>query len=196
MTATISQLRTAPAATAAPTLEAFLASVERRAYRSALLTTKKAADALDIVQDSMLQLVDHYADKDADAWPLLFQRILNNKLMDWHRHQQRQRRWFWQPSPLVDEEGEEAELEWLDERADCPAQLLERARDIETLLAALETLPLRQRQAFLLRAWEGLDVQATAEVMGCGQGSVKTHYFRALASLRQALLPSDEPCHE
>lgn len=195
MTASISQLRPAPGA-AAPSLEAFLASVERRAYRSALLTTKKAADALDIVQDSMLQLVDHYADKDASAWPLLFQRILNNKLMDWHRHQQRQRRWFWQPSAALDEDGEEAELEWLDERAECPAQLLERARDIETVLAALEALPLRQRQAFVLRAWEGLDVQATAEVMDCSQGSVKTHYFRALASLRQALLQTGEPCHE
>jgi RNA polymerase sigma-70 factor (ECF subfamily) len=168
-------------------LEAFLESIERRAYRTALLTTKKAADALDIVQDAMLQLVQHYADKDADVWPLLFQRILQNKIMDWHRQQTRQGRWFWS-IPVAVEEDEEDPLQQIEnEHEDDPLNLVARARDINRVLVALESMPLRQRQAFILRAWEGLDVASTATAMGCSEGSVKTHYFRALEYLRRAL---------
>lgn len=174
----------------AQTLDLFLASVEQRAYRTALLTTKKAADALDIVQDAMLQLVQHYADKNADVWPLLFQRILQNRIMDWHRQQQRHRRWFWQQQSMRDYESEDEEdplasLE--DTRMENPAELVARAQDIKRVLDALESMPLRQRQAFILRAWEGLDVAATAVAMECSEGSVKTHYFRALEFLRRAL---------
>ena len=172
----------------AQTLDLFLASVEQRAYRTALLTTKKAADALDIVQDAMMQLVQHYADKNADVWPLLFQRILQNRIMDWHRQQQRHRRWFWQQQLAHDEDDEEDPLESLeDPRLENPAELAARAQDVKTVLDALESMPLRQRQAFILRAWEGLDVAATAVAMGCSEGSVKTHYFRALEFLRRAL---------
>ena len=168
-------------------LEQFLASVEQRAYRSALLTTRKAADALDLVQEAMLQLVQHYSDRDASSWPLLFNRILHNKLMDWHRSQARDRRWFWQaPSVQLDDE-EDLLLNIVDEQSENPAELLVRAGDIQLVLNALENLPIRQRQAFLLRAWEGLDVAQTAAAMGCSEGSVKTHYFRALQFLRAAL---------
>jgi len=173
-------------------LEQFLASVERRAYRSALLTTRKAADALDLVQDAMLQLVQHYSDKEEASWPLLFNRILHNKLMDWHRFQARERRWFWlTPAARDDEDEEDLVANIVDEQSENPAELLARARDIQSVLNALEGLPIRQRQAFLLRAWEGLDVAETAAAMGCGEGSVKTHYFRALQSLRSALGQQD-----
>ena len=171
----------------AQTLDVFLASVEQRAYRTALLTTKKSADAMDIVQEAMLQLVQHYANKDAAVWPLLFQRILQNKIIDWHRQQQRHRRWFWQ-HPLSHEDDEEDPLATLeDTRLENPAELVMRAQDLKTVLGALGSMPLRQRQAFILRAWEGLDVAATATAMECSEGSVKTHYFRALEFLRRAL---------
>lgn len=186
MTATIINLQQP---TQAQSLEVFLAGVEQRAYRTALLTTKKSADALDIVQDAMLQLVQHYASKEANVWPLLFQRILQNKIMDWHRHQRQQRRWFWQaPSSAFDEDEEDSLAQIESHNAEDPAELVARAKDISLVLTALETMPLRQRQAFILRAWEGLDVAATATAMECSEGSVKTHYFRALEYLRRALV--------
>lgn len=170
-------------------LDQFLTEVERRAYRTALMTTCSQADALDVVQDAMLQLVQHYRERPAHEWPMLFQRILHNRLMDWHRHQSRTKKWFWQRDSHIDEDDVEDPLEQVaDEREQDPAELLVRARDVAVVLAALELLPLRQRQAFVLRAWEGFDVKATAEVMGCSEGSVKTHYFRALQSLRDQLM--------
>ena len=185
------------AATAEPegqpqTMDGFLAQVERRAYRTALMTTRRAADALDIVQDAMLQLVQYYRTRPQEEWPLLFQRILNNRLMDWHRQQTRQRKWFWQSAQVDDDESDDPVLAVADEKEINPADLLARARDVERVIQVLEALPLRQRQAFTLRAWEGFDVAATAQAMECSEGSVKTHYFRALHSLRAAL-SDDEP---
>lgn len=169
-----------------PTLEQFLAQIEQRAYRTALLTTRKSADALDIVQEAMLKLVRHYRTRTAAEWPLLFQRILQHCLMDWHRQQARNRKWFWQqPNDDVDAEDEMNQI--VDEREQNPAELLVRASDINIVLKALENLPLRQRQTFMLRAWEGFDVKTTAQVMACSEGSVKTHYFRALQALRSEL---------
>ncbi len=171
------------------TLDTFLASSERRAYRMALLATRRAADALDIVQDSMLQLVQHYRQRSPLEWPLLFQRILQNRIMDWHRQQTRQKRWFWQiDTKNTDGEDIEDPIDTVvDPRETNPQELLERAGDVETVLRVVEQLPLRQQQAFLLRAWEGLDVAATAAAMQCSEGSVKTHLFRALKTLRAAL---------
>lgn len=170
------------------TLDAFLAASERRAYRMALLATKRAADALDIVQDAMLQLVQHYRERAPHEWPLLFQRILQNRILDWHRQQTRQRRWFWKSEAI--DQGDESEdplAAIVDPRENNPQELLQRASDVETVLRVVEQLPLRQQQAFLLRAWEGLDVAETAAVMQCSEGSVKTHLFRALQTLRAAL---------
>lgn len=168
-------------------LDDFLSQVERRAYRTAMLSTRKPADALDIVQDSMTQLVQHYRARPAAEWPLLFQRILQHRIMDWHRQQTRQKKWFWQTSNDFDEESEDEINFVVDEREQDPAELLARASDIQCVIHALEELPLRQRQAFMLRAWEGFDVQETAASMGCSEGSVKTHYFRALQTLRENL---------
>lgn len=169
-------------------LDAFLASVERRAYRMALLATRKSADALDIVQDAMLQLVQHYRARAQEEWPLLFQRVLQNRILDWHRAQARQRRWFWQSStPAQDDSDDDPLAQVVDPRESNPLELLQRASDVETVLKAIEKLPLRQQQAFMLRAWEGFDTAQTALAMECSEGSVKTHYFRALQALRAAL---------
>jgi len=167
-------------------LDAFLAQIEKRAYRTALFTCRNSADALDIVQDAMTQLVQYYSARPAHEWPLLFQRILQHRITDWHRQQSSRRKWFWQsPSPTDDD------TDVLDSIADTrdinPEKLLERARDIDTVLAAIEKLPLRQRQAFLLRTWEGLDVADTAKTMQCSEGAVKSHLFRALQTIKQAL---------
>ena len=169
------------------TLEGFLASVERRAYRAALLSTRKPADALDIVQDAMTQLVQHYREHQPCEWPLLFQRILQHRIMDWHRQETRHKKWFWQTSISIDDDAEDEINHVVDERAENPAEILARASDISCVIKVLENLPLRQRQAFMLRAWEGFDVRETAASMGCSEGSVKTHYFRAVQVLREQL---------
>lgn len=171
-----------------PTLDQFLVHVEQRAYRTALLTARKSADGLDIVQESMLKLVQHYRTRTAAEWSLLFQRILQHCMMDWHRQQARHRKWFWQqPNCDLDEDAEDEMNQIVDEREQNPAELLARASDINIVLKALENLPMRQRQAFMLRAWEGFDAKATAQAMECSEGSVKTHYFRALQMLRAEL---------
>jgi len=172
-----------------PSLDAFLADIEKRAYRTALFTTRNSADALDIVQDAMMQLVQNYRTRPSNEWILLFQRILQNRIMDWHRQQTTRRKWFWQSTRQTDEAEDDIDL--LDSIVDSqeidPAKLLERARDMDIVLASVEKLPLRQRQAFLLRAWEGLDVAETAGAMECSEGAVKSHYFRALQAIKQAL---------
>lgn len=170
-------------------LDFFLASVEKRAYRTALFTTKKSQDALDIVQDAMMQLVQHYRDNPAGEWPLLFQRILQNRIMDWLRVEQKKKRFFWQaPSQLMDED--EADETWAsiaDEQQKNPVDLVVQMQHREKMLAMIDALPIRQRQAFLLRSWEGFDVEETAKIMECSSGSVKTHYFRAVQKLQELL---------
>lgn len=173
--------------TLALSLDDFLRQVERRAYRTAMLSTRRSADALDIVQDAMTKLVQHYRDRSAAEWPLLFQRILQHRIMDWHRQQTRQKKWFWQSTPEFEDEGEDIINSVVDEREQDPAELLARASDVQCVISALEQLPLRQRQAFMLRAWEGFDVAETASAMECSEGSVKTHYFRALQTIREHL---------
>jgi RNA polymerase sigma-70 factor, ECF subfamily len=168
-------------------LDDFLAQVERRAYRTALLSTRVSTDALDVVQDSMLQLVQYYREHQSHEWPLLFQRILQNKIMDWHRQQARNRKWFWQKVADIDDEDEDELNQIIDEREQNPAELLARAKDVQCVIQGLENLPPRQRQAFILRAWEGFGVHEAAAIMGCSEGSVKTHYFRALQGLREYL---------
>lgn len=169
------------------TMEDFLASVERRAYRIAVLTTRHREDALDIVQDSMCRLVGHYRDRPAGEWPALFYRILNNALMDWHRRG----RWrglfgSLQGDAGSDYSGADAEREFPSPDLD-PARRAEQHQAMIALESALMALPLRQRQVFILRVWEGLDVAQTAAAMGCGEGSVKTHFFRAINALRAQL---------
>jgi RNA polymerase sigma-70 factor (ECF subfamily) len=168
-------------------LDAFLRSVGRRAQVMAEISTRDREAALDIVQDSMLALASRYAARPPSEWGPLFQTILQSRITDWHRRRRRQGKWFtWLSAPDDDPDADP----WADipeQASSDPALLLERARDIDTVRAALADLPLRQQQAFMLRIWEGLDTAATAAAMACSEGSVKTHLSRALQMLRARL---------
>ncbi len=173
-------------------LDAFLRDVGRRAQVMAELATRDREAALDIVQDSMLALATRYADKPAAEWGPLFQTILQSRIMDWHRVRTRRGRWFTWLAPRADEDDSDPWADVPEQQSSDPALLLERARDMATVQAALADLPLRQQQAFLLRIWEGLDTADTARAMGCSEGSVKTHLSRALHVLRARLEVGDE----
>ena len=169
-------------------LDGFLRSVERRALRIAELSVGSRDEALDLVQDAMLAFVRNYAAKPEADWPPLFYRVLDSRVTDWHRRSRVRGRWLgsWWPAAREDDDEDPVAM------AADPAEAGPLARLIgedagQALEGALRNLPLRQRQAFLLRIWEGLDVADTATAMRCGEGSVNTHLWRALAALRAAL---------
>ena len=171
-------------------LSDFLAEVERRAYKQALFAVRDDHAALDIVQDAMLKLTERYGSRPAPELPLLFQRILQNTIRDFYRRQKVRSVWTTPLSSLFGADtGEDADpLETLDAVDDSqfsrsPAERVESAQVVGIIEKALETLPARQRQAFLLRYWEELDVAEAAKVMGCSEGSVKTHCSRATHAL-------------
>ncbi len=174
------------ARTHSPGLEKFLAKVERRALVMAEIATGSREEALDLVQDSMMAFVTKYACKAESEWPPLFHRILQNRIRDWYRRSAVRNRWKgW--LGFDDDEGDPVQKA-PDPRAATPEMELQREESGEAISTALHNLPLRQQQAFMLRIWEGLDVRDTAKAMGCSQGSVKTHLFRAMQSLRGQLL--------
>ncbi len=167
-------------------LERFLAEVERRAFRIARMATRNDDDALDLVQDAMLSLARRYGDRPEEEWRPLFHRILTNGIRDFSRRRKvRQRVFAWWPARGQDAE-DAPQPEAVDPSAG-PAEALEGGAAMAALEAALAALPDRQREAFVLRTLEGLDVSATAAAMGCSEGSVKTHYFRAVHTLRERL---------
>lgn len=167
-------------------LEAFLREVEARALRLTALQVGDADEALDIVQDAMIRLARRYATHASEQWRPLFFRILQNRTRDWHRRQAVKRRIFGFLPASTD--GYEEPLAGVPGQAgDEPLDALERSGAMHALQSALGALPARQREAFVLRNLEGLDVRDTASAMGCSQGSVKTHYSRAVARLREAL---------
>jgi RNA polymerase sigma-70 factor (ECF subfamily) len=162
--------------------------VEKRAYRMALFAIKDVDMALDIVQDAMLDFVRRYRNKPETEWPPLFFRVVQSRISDAHRRKSvRSRIMSWLGRD--DEDGEAKDLVETapDPRGVSPLLSLERQALGAALEEAIGSLPLRQQQAFLLRSWEGLDVAETARAMGCGDGSVKTHYFRAVQALRKQL---------
>lgn len=163
-------------------IEHFLKEVEQRAFRMTQLATRNEADALDIVQEAMIKLVNKYSNKPlADLRPLFF-RILENSILDWHRKEQLKKKiFFWR----IDESDAESEVEMADLSAD-PLNLLDSEKLGEHLLKVIEQLPVKQQQCFLLRTWEGLSVRETAEVMKINENSVKSHYFRAMEKLRSS----------
>jgi RNA polymerase sigma-70 factor (ECF subfamily) len=175
-------------------LSEFLASVERRAYKQALFALRNEENALDIVQDAMLKLAEKYGSKPSAELPLLFQRILQNTIRDFYRRQRVRSLWVSLFSALShgqeDEDSDPLEtLQSADESKakEGPAERVEQSQVIEFIENQLLKLPARQRQAFLLRYWEELDVAETAGIMGCSQGSVKTHCSRAAHALAEAL---------
>ncbi|HTP67018.1 MAG TPA: RNA polymerase sigma factor [Geobacteraceae bacterium] len=169
-------------------LNSFLGGVERRAFKMAFLATGDSDEALDVVQDAMLAFVKRYAGRPSTEWGVLFHRTLQSRITDWYRRtsvRNRFRTWF--GSADRDAEDENPLNNIPDPSSPDPArQLLNRAMG-EAIEKALRVLPLRQQQAFLLRAWEGLDVAETAYAMGCSEGSVKTHYSRAVHTMRGLL---------
>ncbi len=177
------------------TLDKFLASVEKRAFKRSMYHVRNEESALDIVQDSMMKLAEHYGHKSPEELPMLFQRILVNCTMDWFRRQKTQNALFSRMSDF--ESGNEDDdfniLEVLSQSAhseqnESAENQANRAQTLHQIEAQIQELPARQREAFLMRYWEEMDVAETATAMGCSQGSVKTHCSRAVAALGKALI--------
>lgn len=178
-------------------MDAFLASVERRAYKHALYAVRNEENALDIVQDAMLNLVQSYSDKPSSEWPMLFTRILQNAI---HNHFRRNKvRDYWTPNfSQFDTSEDEEESNSMDvieaimsrtsnQSTFSTEDVVKREQILNKIEELIKNLPTRQREAFLLRYWEDLSVSETAQAMGCSEGSVKTHCSRAAHALAEAL---------
>jgi RNA polymerase sigma-70 factor (ECF subfamily) len=176
-------------------LSAFLAGVERRAFKQAVFAVREDEAALDIVQDAMMRLAERYGERSPQELPPIFQRILQNAIRDWFRRQKVRSTWITLLSALAPGRGEEEDqdpLDALQEAGDANREVsapdqLEQAQVIEIIEQELSRLPQRQREAFIMRYWEELDVAETAKAMGCSEGSVKTHCSRAAHALATAL---------
>ena len=175
-------------------LSEFLAGAERRAYKQALFAVRNEENALDIVQDAMIKLSESYGDRPANELPLLFTRIVQNAIHDFFRRQKVRSTWITLFSALSGgAEGEDTDpLETLEAQpgaaaARSAADLVERDQVVGIIEQEISRLPARQREAFLLRYWEDLDVAETATTMKCSEGSVKTHCSRATQALAKAL---------
>ena len=176
-------------------LDDFLASAERRAFKQAMFAVRDEDVALDVVQDAMLKLAEKYADRPPAELAPLFQRILQNTITDHFRRQKVRNMWTTLLSALQpdDEDGNERDiLESLEPSdgsggAESAADEVQRKQILGIIESEIERLPRRQREAFLLRYWEELDVAETAAAMGCSEGSVKTHCSRATHALARAL---------
>jgi RNA polymerase sigma-70 factor (ECF subfamily) len=175
-------------------LSDFLRSAEKRAFKRTAYTVRDEDAALDIVQDAMIRLAEKYFDRPAAELPLVFTRILSNATMDWFRRQ-KVRTALVQNLSQFDPPGDDGEfdlLELLGAADDSPASesaadRVSRSQTLAAIEAEVGQLPARQREAFLLRYWEEFDVAETAAVMGCSEGSVKTHCSRAVHALAKAL---------
>ena len=173
-------------------LDAFFEDVERRAYRMAVYTLKDEQTALDAVQDAMLKLVEKYSHRPSSEWPALFFTILNNRMIDiqrWGRLREA-------GGKLVSlfrnhDNGDEDLLEtglgsdnFMAERPEVASWSHDLHDKIDNAVTKLSE---RQRQVFLLREWQGFNVRETSEILGCSEGSVKQHHFRAMQALRKHL---------
>ena len=166
-------------------LDNFLEKVQGRGYRIAQIATNNSDEALDLVQDAMFKLVEKYRTRNEDEWSPLFYRILQSRINDWHRRNKvrnRFRSWLGH-----DDDGEDPIQTARDDHSLSPELEVQTEHSMDKLQEALRALPPRQQQAFLLRAWEGMNVKQTAVAMSCAQGSVKTHYSRAVHTLREQL---------
>ncbi len=174
----------------------FFSSIEKRAFRRAQIATGNTDDALDIVQDAMVSLINKYSNKEVQDWELLFHKILSNRIMDWHRRTAIMKRFgTWISSndkgsfkdSSKDGTTDIGEPEFEDEKMPSPESLVQTGQSIAMLEEALQELPLKQQQVFLLRAWEGLSEKETAVAMSCSVGTIKSHYSRARTFLKNKL---------
>ena len=176
-------------------LSNFLESVERRAFKQAAYAVRNDESALDIVQDAMIKLSEKYGDKPAEELPMLFQRILQNTILDFFRREKVRTTWVSLLSNISTRKDgnddfdilENFESEEGSEAAESSADKVEREQILTILDEEIQKLPARQREAFLMRYWEDMDVAETANTMGCSEGSVKTHCSRATHTLAKAL---------
>jgi RNA polymerase sigma factor (sigma-70 family) len=179
-------------------LSDFLENVERRAFKQAVYAVRKDEAALDIVQDAMIKLAEKYGDKPAAELPMLFQRILQNTILDYFRREKVRNTWVSLFSSLSGSGGradegddfdilESYEAEDGNTASESSADKVERMQILDLIDAEVQKLPSRQREAFLMRYWQDMDVAETAEAMGCSEGSVKTHCSRATHTLAEAL---------
>ena len=175
-------------------LSDFLKSVEKRAFKRAVYAVRDEDAALDIVQDTMIRLSEKYFDRPASELPLLFQRILSNAMMDWFRRQ-KVRNAVVKNFSDFEPAGGDGDFDILESlevlggslASESASDSVSRAQILLAVEEEVAQLPARQREAFLLRYWEELDVAETAASMGCSEGSVKTHCSRAVHALAKAL---------
>ncbi len=169
-------------------LNQFLTEIERRALRIAEIAVRDRDEALDLVQEAMIKLARYYAERPGDEWAPLFYRILQNGVRDWHRRQKvRNRVMVWFGRGTSTEEDYDVAANAPDPAGRSPDQELQTNEAMQHLEVSIHGLPARQREAFMLRTFEGLNVAGTAIAMGCSEGSVKTHYSRAVHTLRDKL---------
>ncbi|PSJ18654.1 RNA polymerase sigma factor [Nitrosomonas supralitoralis] len=175
-------------------LSDFLIEIERRAYKQALFAVQDVHVALDIVQDSMMKLTAKYASKPIEELPLLFQRILQNTIRDYYRRQKIRSMWTSLFSSFTsnDQNKDHEDFDILEtlpikQVSNEPDAQLEKVQLIKLIEEAIEILPLRQREAFILRYWEEMSLAETAVIMNCSEGSVKTHCSRATHTLATIL---------
>lgn len=179
---------TQPESSTSMTMEEFLISIEKRAYKMIELSVRDPGEAMDILQECMIKLVTHYQEHDCTQWKPIFYKMLQNKIRDWHRHQKvKNVLFFWRG------EQDNTEVHWDSSRTEyrgelkTPTEQIEKDQQQADVLRALSELSVKQQQCFILRSWEGLSVAETASIMGCSEGSVKTHYFRAVSKIKQML---------
>ena len=174
-------------------LASFLESVERRAFKQAIYAVRDEEAALDIIQDSMLKLAEKYGDRPEEEYPMLFQRILQNTIRDYYRRTKVRSMWTTLLSAFSPDDDDDYDpLETLAADEDdagprTPESKLQQAQTLNLIDDEIKKLPARQREAFLMRYWEDMDVAETAAAMGCSEGSVKTHCSRATHALAAAL---------
>ncbi|MEB3753481.1 RNA polymerase sigma factor [Acinetobacter sp. MD2(2019)] len=183
---TQSELSSIQTGTAEQRLKHFMQDVTGRALVMMENATQgQQGIAMDLVQEAFIALHKNYIDKSIPEWYPLFYTILNNKLQDWRRKEARriQPFSFFKKNALDEDE----EFDVADEQQINPSEALTQLATAEEIQTAVAQLPVRQQQAFMLRAWEGFDISTTAQIMGCSEGSVKTHYHRAIQGLRSAL---------
>lgn len=176
-------------------LSDFLENVERRAFKQAVYAVRKDEAALDIVQDAMIKLAEKYGDKPAAELPMLFQRILQNTIHDFFRREKVRNTWVSLFSSMGGDANDHEDFDLLEtyeaeegsQESESTADKFERQQVLALIDDEIQKLPARQREAFLMRYWEDMDVAETAAAMGCSEGSVKTHCSRATNALAQAL---------